>query len=224
MTKGDIEMNTTRMEDNAVQLWNKAMIPEVWRYIFDAIEDPAFLHDAQFRVLLANPAYCREAGVIEAEALGKPYWEVFPPGTGPLPGCKDAVSRKGHTGSQEEVSVREKIFLSKSYVVCDGQGKPSYFLHLLNDITAQRQADAVLTESEERFRRATENARDAIITIDGEDGVVTEWNPAAEAIFGYSKKEATGRVLHETITPPRFSDRQDPGAGSPAQERNGIPH
>ncbi|MDP1529822.1 PAS domain-containing protein [Rhodoferax sp.] len=35
------------------------MNPEIWRDIFDAIEDPAFLHDKQFRVLLANAAYCR---------------------------------------------------------------------------------------------------------------------------------------------------------------------
>ncbi|OGA96041.1 MAG: hypothetical protein A3E79_15095 [Burkholderiales bacterium RIFCSPHIGHO2_12_FULL_61_11] len=69
---------------------NMAMNPEIWRYVFDAIEDPAFLHDTQFRVLLANRAYCRAAGVTGAQALGKPCWEVFPPGTGPLPGCKDA--------------------------------------------------------------------------------------------------------------------------------------
>lgn len=66
------------------------MNPEIWRDVFDAIEDPAFLHDKQFRVLLANRAYCREAGVTEAQALGKPYWEVFPPTTGPMPGCKAA--------------------------------------------------------------------------------------------------------------------------------------
>jgi diguanylate cyclase (GGDEF)-like protein/PAS domain S-box-containing protein len=190
----------------AAQPWNMAMNPEIWRYIFDAIEDSLFLHDAQFRVLLANRAYCREAGLTEAQALGKPYWEVFPPGSGPLPGCKDAVSEKGHTGSQEEVSVGEKIFLSKSYVVRDIQGKPLYALHLLSDITAQKQAATALVEGEERFRRSIGNARDAIITIDGEGGVITEWNPAAEVIFGYSKEEVIGRMLHEIITPPRFRE------------------
>ncbi len=98
------------------------MSPEIWRHIFDAIDDPIFLHDAEYRVLLANRAYCREAGVSEAETLGKPYWEVFPPGTGPAPGCKDAMSEV-HTGSQEEMSVGARLFISTGYAVRDEHGK-----------------------------------------------------------------------------------------------------
>jgi PAS domain S-box-containing protein len=189
MAKGDIEMNTTRMEDNAAQPWNKAMIPEVWRYIFDAIEEPAFLHDAQFRVLLANRAYCLEADVIESEALGKPYWEVFPPGIGPLPGCKDAVSRKGHTGSQEEVSVREKIFLSKSYVVCDSQGKPSYFLHLLSDITERRLAEESVRIIQARFGTIFNQSPLGIALIDSLTGQIYEVNPRFAEIVGRTVEE-----------------------------------
>jgi len=127
------------------------MSPEIWRHIFDAIDDPIFLHDAEYRVLLANRAYCREAGVSEAEALGKPYWEVFPPGTEPLPGCKETVG-KGHAGTQEEVSVGAKLFLSTGYAVRDDQGKLLYSLHILSDITAQRQAEAALRHSEAEIR------------------------------------------------------------------------
>jgi PAS domain S-box-containing protein len=180
------------------------MNPEIWRDVFDAIEDPAFLHDKQFRVLLANRAYCREAGVTEAQALGKPYWEVFPPSPGPLPGCKAAMDRKGQGGSQEEVSVGEKLFLSKSYTARDDQGKSLHALHILSDISAQRQAVVALAESEERFRRATETARDAIILLDGVSGVVIAWNPAAEVMFGYGKEEVIGRVLHDFLPPARF--------------------
>lgn len=187
------------------------MNPEIWRNVFDAIEDPAFLHDAQFCVLRANRAYCRAAGVTEAQALGKPYWEVFPPGTGPLPGCKEAMLGKGDASSREEVSVGAKLFLSKGYTARDDQGKYLYTLHLLSDISAQRQVTAALAESEERFRRATETARDAIITLDGESGVVTAWNPAAEVMFGYSKEEAIGRVLHDFLPPPRFREAATKG-------------
>jgi len=189
---------------NTAQPENMAMSPEIWRYVFDTIEDPAFLHDAQFRVMLANRAYCRAAGVTEAQALGKPYWEVFPRGTGPMPGCKDAIIGKGHDGSQEEANVGGKLFFSRGYTVRAAQDKPLYALHVLSDITAQRQAEATLAGSEERSRRATETARDAIIIIDGESGAVTAWNPAVEVMFGYDKEEVIGRVLHEIITPPRF--------------------
>ena len=46
---------------------------EMWRYIFDAIAEPVFVHDAQFRVLLANLAYYRAAGATEAMASHRPY-------------------------------------------------------------------------------------------------------------------------------------------------------
>jgi len=130
-----------------------AMSPEIWRHIFDAIDDPLFLHDEQFRTLLANRAYCREAGIPEAEALGKPYWEVFPPGAGPLPGCLGTMT-EGRTGSQQEeaVSVGEKHYGSRDYMVRDEQGKLRYALHTLCDITEQRKAEAALGESEQRLR------------------------------------------------------------------------
>lgn len=65
-------------------------------------------------------------------------------------------------------------------------------------------AENALHVSENRLRHAIDSARDAIITIDGESGIITGWNPAAEAIFGFSCTEAIGKVLHEIIVPPRF--------------------
>lgn len=115
-----------------------AMNPETSGYIFDAIEYPMFLHDAEYHLLLANRAYFREAGVTGAEALGKPYWEVFPPGTGPLPGCKQGLD-EDLDESHKEVSVGERLFLSKCCQVHDDQGKLRYALHILSDITARKQ-------------------------------------------------------------------------------------
>ncbi|HEX4760121.1 MAG TPA: PAS domain S-box protein [Thermoleophilaceae bacterium] len=45
-------------------------------------------------------------------------------------------------------------------------------------------------------------ALDAIIGMDG-DGLVTEFNPTAERIFGYSKEVVVGRPLADLIVPPR---------------------
>jgi PAS domain S-box-containing protein/putative nucleotidyltransferase with HDIG domain len=201
-------METTKMReaDSTTKPKIMAINTEIWRYILDAIEAPVFIHDTQFRVQLANRAYCREAGMTEAEVLGKPYWEVFPQGTGPLPGCKVASDTKSHDDSQDEVRVGEKFFLSRNHTVRDDQGKSSCFLHMLSDITAQRRSEAVLAESEERFRRATELARDAIIALDAENGTVTSWNHAAEAIFGYGKEEVLGRGICEFLVPPEFRE------------------
>jgi len=46
-------------------------------------------------------------------------------------------------------------------------------------------------------------ALDAIVSMD-EHGVVTGWNPAAEAMFGRTREEALGRVAAELIVPAHF--------------------
>lgn len=46
------------------------MNTEIWRHIFDAIENPLFHPDTQIRVSRANIAYCREAGTTGAETPG----------------------------------------------------------------------------------------------------------------------------------------------------------
>jgi len=196
--KGMFKMEPiTPQRANTVQPGNMVMSPEIWRDIFDAIEDPAFLHDVHFRVLLANRAYCRAAGVTEAQALGKPYWEVFPLGTGPLPGCKDAMDRKGHGGSQEEVSVGAKLFFSKGYTVHDDQGKSLHALHLLSDITAQRQADAALRKSKDLLQSIVENMPARIFWKD-RDSRYLGCNTQFAKDFGYaSPDELVGKTVFE---------------------------
>ena len=48
-------------------------------------------------------------------------------------------------------------------------------------------------------------ALDCIITID-ERGRITEWNPAAERTFGYTRDEAMGQTLGELIVPPELRE------------------
>ena len=50
-----------------------------------------------------------------------------------------------------------------------------------------------------------QSALDCIITIDAE-GRVTEFNPAAEKTFGYTREEILGKQLAETIIPPSMRD------------------
>jgi two-component system, cell cycle sensor histidine kinase and response regulator CckA len=66
-------------------------------------------------------------------------------------------------------------------------------------------AEAALLQSQERNRAIVDTAFDGVITIDS-TGIVTDWNPQATAIFGWSRVEALGRALSETIIPER--DRQ----------------
>ena len=49
-----------------------------------------------------------------------------------------------------------------------------------------------------------DNAYDAFVGMD-EAGLISDWNPQAEKIFGWSRQEALGRSLAETIVPPAIA-------------------
>ena len=55
-----------------------------------------------------------------------------------------------------------------------------------------------------------ETALDAIIVMDGE-GLVRDWNPAAERTFGYTRAEALGREMAELIIPEQLRERHRRG-------------
>lgn len=62
----------------------------------------------------------------------------------------------------------------------------------------QRFAEQRLFTSEQKLRLHVEQTPLAVITCSLE-GLVTEWNPAAERMFGYSRQEAVGKFIGELI-------------------------
>ena len=62
-----------------------------------------------------------------------------------------------------------------------------------------------------RLNRAIlDSALDCIITMDA-NGLVREFNPAAERVFGYRREDAVGRELAELIIPPSLRERHRQG-------------
>lgn len=60
-------------------------------------------------------------------------------------------------------------------------------------------------EAETRLRATIDNALDAVVQMNSE-GIITGWNDQAANIFGWTREEATGRALHETIIPPQYRE------------------
>ena len=73
-----------------------------------------------------------------------------------------------------------------------------------------RQQIADRNRAEEAFRRVERQARsivdsalDAVVVMDAE-GNITEWNKQAEETFGWTRSEALGRPMSETIIPAQY--------------------
>ena len=93
----------------------------------------------------------------------------------------------------------------------DAQGEFRGYRGIGRNITARKQAEQALRESEARKSAMFETALDCIVSIDHE-GQVVEFNLAAERTFGYRRAEALGKELAELIIPPRLR----------AQHRQGL--
>lgn len=83
-------------------------------------------------------------------------------------------------------------------------------LGIYEDITERKQAEQVVLESQKRLGAIIETALDAVVQMDAE-GIITGWNPQAEKTFGWSKEEAIGRAMDETIIPPQYREAHTQG-------------
>jgi PAS domain S-box-containing protein len=59
----------------------------------------------------------------------------------------------------------------------------------MNELAARKRAQAILRESEERYRQLFEMESDALFLIDDETDQIIEVNPAGERLYGFSRKE-----------------------------------
>jgi PAS domain S-box-containing protein len=69
------------------------------------------------------------------------------------------------------------------------------------DGTGRRRLEETLRESEERFRRLVEAAKDYAIFMTDADGRVSTWNEGAERLFGYREGEIVGEDGAVLFTP-----------------------
>ena len=60
-------------------------------------------------------------------------------------------------------------------------------------------------EDEARLRAAIETAMDGVVQMNA-SGTIIGWNNQAENIFGWTREEAVGRQLGETIIPPQYRE------------------
>ena len=69
-------------------------------------------------------------------------------------------------------------------------------------LTARRQAEAALQESEKKYRRLHESSRDAFVSVDMQ-GHILECNPAYQDLLGYSAAELR-QLTYVEITPAKW--------------------
>ncbi|HMC04967.1 MAG TPA: PAS domain S-box protein, partial [Actinomycetota bacterium] len=75
---------------------------------------------------------------------------------------------------------------------------------VLSDITDRRQAD----EAQARLASIVQASREAIL-VKTLEGIVTSWNPGAQALFGYTAAEMIGSSIEVLVPPERRKEETD---------------
>jgi len=93
--------------------------------------------------------------------------------------------------------------------VIDKDGTLLGFAKVTRDITDKREAQRALLDSEQRFRLLVQGIKDYAIYMLDPHGHVTNWNPGAQAIKGYTADEIIGQHFS------RFYTEEDRQAAEP---------
>jgi PAS domain S-box-containing protein len=80
----------------------------------------------------------------------------------------------------------------------------------VHDLTELKRAENAARESEARKAAVMEAALDAIVLMD-HDGRITEFNPAAERTFGFTRDDVVGLSLADVIIPPHLREAHRAG-------------
>ncbi len=153
-----------------------------------------------------NPAWEKALGFTAAELMAKPFLDFVHPDD-----RERTIAETVTLGEGGEVISFENRYRCKdgSYKWLLWSARSMVEEQLIyasaRDLTERKEIEESLRQSEEWNRSIIASAHDAFVSIDA-NGRIKDWNKQAEAIFGWSRAEAIGRYLHETIIPPQYRE------------------
>jgi PAS domain S-box-containing protein len=142
----------------------------------------------------------------------QPDWESDLAASAVYPRSAQASAEGLHSAFGIPVRTAEKFFGVLEFFAEDVLPPNQALLNAAQGVGYQlgeflERARAMAAEHESEVRKASilDTALDSIITSD-QQGRITEFNPAAEATFGYRKEDVIGRQMADLIVPPQHRE------------------
>ena len=170
---------------------------------------------SDLRYLFVSEAYAKMTGHRPEEVVGKKIVEVMGK-TGfntILPHVKAVLS--GHRVEYETEVHFKDVGPRLLHVIYtpdkDPLGQVDGWIASILDITARKQTEAALRESEQRlcWLASIIESSDDVIVSKNLAGTITSWNRGAERVFGYTAEEAIGQPITIVIPEDRQSEEHE---------------
>ena len=185
-----------------VEIDERRRVEGALRAIVDNSLAPIYLKDLESRYILVNTAMAEAHGRAVDDLVGKLDVEIYPSATAEQIRAHDRqVAESGLPRDfEEEVSLtdRQRTFLSAKFPVRGPDGTIYATGGVSIDISERKAAEV----ERSRLAAIVESSEDAIVGMTL-DGTITNWNPAAERLYGYRASEIVGRSLGIIIPPDR---------------------
>ncbi len=187
----------------------KAVEAQDWRLrVFDSLSFPTLILRPDKVIVTANEKLLDKFGVPMENIVGKTCHEVFynskEPCSAylcPLPGV--LAIGEGHSILREvTLSTGEKAWEDRVFSpIKDDAGNIIYIMESLRDVTRIKTLERTLEETREFLEKVIQSSASAIVAADI-DGNILIMNRAAEALFGFSVREAKGKKSVIDLYPP----------------------
>ncbi len=175
-----------------------------YRVFYDLAPVAMVVHDQQHQILDWNRAAEKLFGWSREQALGRDFFELLAPSETmtEMRGAVDATLKTTRRSTTMNWSVRQ----DGNQVLCDWSnsviknehGAVTAVVSLANDVTAAREFERRLRDSERRFRSLAENAYDVIWTATL-DGRITYASPSVERLTGYTPAALRDRHVFDAV-------------------------
>ncbi|MBL9147414.1 MAG: PAS domain S-box protein [Phycisphaerae bacterium] len=177
------------------------------RVTLSSIGDGVITTDRDGRVAFQNPVAQGLTGWTQDEALGQPLEKVFhivnedtraEVENPALRALREGVivGLANHTILISRDGVERPIDDSAAPIRAAG-GETAGAVLVFRDITERRKAERELRDSEIRYRRLFQMAKDGILILDAATGKITDANSFMAGLVGIDSQELLGKELHE---------------------------
>lgn len=157
--------------------------------------------DSNMRYLVCSNRWLLDHGLGQLDLVGRSHYEVFPE----VDERWKAIYTRCMLGASERSD--EDFFIRKDgakewlrweiHPWMTGSGLIGGIIIFAEIITERKNAEEALRASESQYRRLFESAKDGILILDAETGMIDDVNPFLVRLLGYSREQFLGKKIWE---------------------------